>query len=381
MKKLSYLSMLLVVLVFIGCSDNTNVQKISVRNNLNIERIMETVEVSLSDILFINENTDLERVAVFNNDKQQVSQIIDSDNNGIDDAVIFQDSFKPNEEKKYSIKLLEEKTVFNSKVYAAFIKGREDIAWENDKVAFRMYGPPLAANVNNGIDVWSKRVDYLIIDKWYNGDTTGISYHKDHGEGADFYSVGKSLGAGGSAIMADNKLYQSGVYTNYKIFQNGPLQLKFELNYLGFDVNGTKINEKKIISLNAGSQLNKVISEYSELPESSFFTAGLVIRENIEEYMNVENSIISLWGNNSDNEEDGQTGIAVIYPAKSQVTKTEDTPAHLLVTDRLKSDSYVYYTGACWTKAEVIKSKFEWETYLSEFKEKLSSPLSVEKCL
>ena len=76
---------------------------------------------------------------------------------------------------------------------------QDDFTWENDKVAFRMYGPECgkAGGVLSGIDIWSKQVDYPIIDLWYERNDAGEDYHTDRGEGADFYKVGRTLGAGG----------------------------------------------------------------------------------------------------------------------------------------------------------------------------------------
>ena len=47
---------------------------------------------------------------------------------------------------------------------------KDDFVWENDKVAYRVYGPALQAmgEITSGIDVWSKRVPDLIVNAWYN---------------------------------------------------------------------------------------------------------------------------------------------------------------------------------------------------------------------
>ena len=82
--------------------------------------------------------------------------------------------------------------------FCRFVPERsDDFAWENDKIAFRAYGPALhASGENSGIDCWLKRVDYPIINKWYKENAEGKSYHKDHGEGYDPYKVGASRGCG-----------------------------------------------------------------------------------------------------------------------------------------------------------------------------------------
>lgn len=49
-----------------------------------------------------------------------------------------------------------------------------DLAWENDLVAFRIYGKQPNANSGlSGIDVWHKKVSYPIVDKWYREHLEG----------------------------------------------------------------------------------------------------------------------------------------------------------------------------------------------------------------
>ena len=143
-------------------------------------------------------------------------------------------------------------------VQARFVPERmDDFAFENDKVAFRVYGPALKnSQENNGTDCWLKRVDYPIVDKWYQGHTEGISYHEDHGEGYDPYHVGNSLGCGGVALWDNtattgDKLVQPNVYTQYKVIEKTADKVVFELKYHYSDKN---IDETKRIMLATGSQ-------------------------------------------------------------------------------------------------------------------------------
>ena len=88
-----------------------------------------------------------------------------------------------------------------------------DLAWENDLVAFRVYGKQPSPDAGlSGIDCWHKKVSYPIADKWYRGNLEGVSYHKDHGEGCDTYHVGKTRGCGGVGIWKDENILRSGLY-------------------------------------------------------------------------------------------------------------------------------------------------------------------------
>lgn len=104
---------------------------------------------------------------------------------------------------------------------AAFVPRRkDDLAWENDRMAFRIYGPALIDSAeDSGIDAWIKRVQYPIIEKWYRLDLAGEkSYHTDSGEGYDGYKVGPRRGCGGAGIWEDGKLVNSNVYDRHAIY-------------------------------------------------------------------------------------------------------------------------------------------------------------------
>ena len=45
-------------------------------------------------------------------------------------------------------------------------------------------------NPSNGIDLWLKKTEDLIIDSFYKADLQeGKSYHDDHGQGVDCYRL------------------------------------------------------------------------------------------------------------------------------------------------------------------------------------------------
>ncbi len=74
-----------------------------------------------------------------------------------------------------------------------------------------MYGPALETwqaepLTSSTVDVWCKRTSRLVINDWLMVD----DYHRDTGEGADFYSAGKSRGAGGSGVWKDGRLFVGG---------------------------------------------------------------------------------------------------------------------------------------------------------------------------
>lgn len=266
---------------------------------------------------------------------------------------------------------------FKAKTFARFVPERyDDFAWENDRIAFRVYGKALEKVPNEmayGQDVWAKRTTELVINKWYKlGD-----YHVDHGEGLDFYDVGFSLGAGNSAPFVKDSIYYSKNFRKYKVLDNGPLRSTFQIDYDPWKVDGKSVSESKIISLDAGSQLNKVETEYTlngrtELPVA----IGIVKRKaNGDMLLNENRGIMGYW--EPQHGKDGTLGIGSIMeePGLSMQVKSH----HLLTTINVASKkSFVYYTGAAWDKAGIITNSNKWFEYLENFKTETEHPLVVE---
>lgn len=109
-----------------------------------------------------------------------------------------------------------------------------DLMWENDRAAFRIYSRELEAAEppsSSGIDAWGKKVRYPFMLR-----QLGRNYHADSGEGLDFYGVGTSRGAGGLGIWHDNKLWTSRNYASHRILQSGGPVASFEVSYAPWPV-------------------------------------------------------------------------------------------------------------------------------------------------
>lgn len=82
------------------------------------------------------------------------------------------------------------------RTFARFVPERlDDFAWENDRIAFRMYGPALQKldgnKTGSGMDVWCKHVRQPVINSMY----ARKNYHNDDGHAADTYRPGQIVAA------------------------------------------------------------------------------------------------------------------------------------------------------------------------------------------
>jgi hypothetical protein len=281
--------------------------------------------------------------------------------------------------KKIVFKILQGKPdTVNEKVFGRYVPERkDDFAWENDKIAFRMYGKALEATNENafGIDVWAKRTDKMILNKWYK---TG-DYHADHGDGLDYYSVGFTLGAGDIAPYVDGKIGFPKNYRKSKVLDHGPLRFSFELEYDEWDVAGRMVKVLKRFSLDAGSQLNRVEATFSfaEKDADMPVVAGIVKRKEKGTISSLtENKgILGYW--EPAHGADGMIGVGTIM--LSPASKAIETASHLLQETMAKNGvPVVYYSGAAWNKAAEIKTAEEWFRYLNQFKGTVSSPLIIK---
>ena len=372
---------MLLLLAFAGMSLSSFAQggeakvTISVSNPTNINRTDEVVAVSWASVKSKYPKIDTANFKVLNAaTKAEVPFQLERRGGNDIKNLLVQLSLKANGSHKLMI-VTGKPSVFQPKTYGRYVPERyDDFAWENDKVAFRMYGKALESRKDNafGIDVWVKRSTKLVINEWYkSGD-----YHADHGDGMDYYSVGFTLGAGDIAPYIKDSIMFSKNYHHWKVLDNGPLRTTFELGYDEWNVGDRAVKAKKVISLDAGSRMNRIEVTYSfkgdqELP----VVAGIVKRKEPGTLLlDEKQGIAGYW--EPKHGADGTTGVAVVLTDGNVKMGTDKL--HLLASTVAKNDQpVIYYNGAAWDKANEITTAGQWFEYLNDFKTKLSQPLTV----
>lgn len=262
----------------------------------------------------------------------------------------------------------------------------DDFAWENEQVAYRIYGPALQATgeISSGIDVWSKRVPNFVVDSFYKRDAEGgrthnpdITYHKDNGQGLDSYDVGPSRGCGGTAVFSGGKLIASKNYTNVHILANGPIRFVFEISYAPWDANGIAVSETKRVTLDAGTHLNRIESTYtfSGVPTLDL-AAALAIHAGASAKFPVAGSIASVW----DTPQDASAGrIATgLVAAPREHARTLEAAGHaVMVFTRHSGEPFTYFAGSGWSKAD-MPTAIDWNNYLKLQLEMLEHPVETQ---
>lgn len=360
--------------------------KITVENTADFDRQADLVEIPVTDIK--------NHVTLSGNEAYTVT---DANGNIIpsqitsDGKLIFQSNLKAKESGTYTVKAGTQ-DIYKPQTYGRFITERkDDFAWENDRVAFRIYGPALVAidGPSNGIDAWYKRTNELIIDKWYKDDLAGVaSYHQDHGEGQDDYKVGRSLGAGAMAPYVGDKLWLNENFASQELIDNGPLRTTFKLNYKDLNVDGNTYTETRTISIDAGSQLTKITQEYGNVAAPMAVAAGFVKRENDSIIASPENGYIVYaepYSSMVDNVYLGMVfpngfdkSIVDTYAVENPKSKKQDSYSHVLgITKYQPNTPVTYYTGYGWSKFG-FASFADFQKYVENFAKGLKQPLVIK---
>ena len=309
--------------------------------------------------------------------------------------------------------------------YEARAKGRlfterqDEFGWENDRVAYRVYGHGGAV----GYDLFNKSTSDLMLDYWYaseqNQEMRSVSkqlhdrgyhdladqvynafcYHIDHGKGMDCYTVGPTLGGGANALLnADGTLFMPKCYKTFEILDQGPLRFTVRFTYPPQDFKDEKVTETRVISLDAGSHFNRVSLSYDGLTKPTQMASGTVIHKSNPSayvlsaeggYLGYEDlgdpSVYNAKYRDELAKQMGKIYIGLLYPDKSIKTTYQQrengiATGHILATTTYRpATTYTYYFGSGWDKnaSTGFRSLTDWEAFLSDAAKSVRNPLKV----
>ena len=387
MKLFKFLFLTLLLLLQ-SCKEKEAKTTFSVKNSLSIERAFETVELSKG--LLKVENIENIGIRDLNTGQLEVVQYVDNDGDGSFDIVLFQPIIPAKSERQF-----EYFTITNEEIpsapdncYARFVPERtDDYAWENDRVAFRVYGPTAqkmvedsvaGGTLSSGVDAWLKKVEYPIINKWYKkNDLKPGAYHEPSPEGLDNFHVGVSRGVGGMAVKKGDTYFYSKNYTEWRTITTGPIRTSFYLDFEDWDADGNTIKESKIISLDLGSNLSKF---ELTIEGTDAISGGLTLHEKDGEVSgDSDEGWVSYWQPHGDSE----IGTAIVaskdYFLDFEKYDSEETDLSNAYAElKVINNKVTYYAGFAWKESNQYKNKQEWETYLNVFSKKINNPLIVE---
>jgi hypothetical protein len=359
--------------------------RLRVTSALDAPRPAETVEVPAAALGPRFAAADLPRLVVTDprTGRELLSQAVDEDGDGAFDRLVFQADFAPGEAREFALARGEARKarLADYRVYGRFVRERhDDFAWENDRVAFRFYGAALETFkgeplTSSALDAWSKRTPRLVLNDWYLQD----DYHKDHGEGGDFYPAGKTRGCGGSGLVVNGALAVSKNFRASRVLAPGPIRLVFELDYPEWETAGLEVEETRRVTLDAGSQLNKLESFYRVAGGGALtWAAGIRVAEGVTPRVDRERGIGRTWEHLTRYGENGWLGCGVIADPAVVVESRAEAGNQLVIARTAAGAPATWWAGSGWDGSGRFPDAAAWDRYLDAFAARLRSPLKLE---
>lgn len=337
---------------------------VTVKNVTSIERANETVEIPLTAVQAKFGDGALSKMEVFNAaGKVVASQLTRT-------GLIFQATVSSKSSTAYTVKLSDNKGEYKQLAFGRLVPERkDDWSWENNRIAFRVYGPALQATgeISNGMDVWLKRTPEMVINKWYKNN---INYHEDSGEGLDCYKVGRTLGAGVLAPIVDGKFCLGENFVKAELIDDGAIRTTVRLSYAPQKIGDLTVLEERIISLDANSNFNTITQKFTGPFKELEVGAGIVLREGGE----IERYPQAVAYTEPSDPNNGTTYLAVVMPNKCANAEIEN---HIVLESKVKSGvALTYQNGAGWSKFGYPTS-VDWNNEVQNQVIKFNNPLKV----
>ncbi|WP_298153771.1 DUF4861 family protein [Flavobacterium sp.] len=374
---------------FIGWSAAAQSVKVSVENTLDFDRVeVAAIEkASLSGFLARHDKKHL-RIKREGTEAFLPIQWTDYDGDGNPDALLFQAFVPAKSTTNYvivsdSIKKISRTEI---KAYCKFNPDRDhDVAWENDKVAFRAYGQKkqkqskkAALDVgSSGICPLLKKVNYAVLDDWYAKDKKSAGYsHTDQGEGYDGYSMGNGRGIGGTGLWLNDTLQVPKRFSECRIVDNGPLRVTFELVYEAWSTH--LVEETKRISMDLGSNFSRFDVYFTSNTKAPNYAIGISLHQNTgQAKADREKGLFRYW----ETIDGVPIGTGLIVEPKlvaDALTHTDPDPdqSHLLVVTKPR-DRLSYYAGFAWQKSGQANTAADWDGLMEKQLLVLQNPLRV----
>ncbi len=262
---------------------------------------------------------------------------------------------------------------------------RNDMAWENDRAAYRMYSTTLLASesaTGNGVDLWQKKQAEPIIDAMYNLS----NYHTESDYGVDAFSVnGLRLGNGGVSHVVNGELVVHDPHDACTIVEDGALRSEFVLTYNDVEVDGDTYTKTVRITTTAGSLLNKAIVRYEGTVKP--MTLAVALYEHTDMTSITPDGVaytdtpgLAGWAENPSEGTVTSSGARFYQGAyvPSCTTTAQEIDSHLCLTvDYTPGTDLVFYFGGGWNvfPTDEYTQDEDWFLALERFAETVQSPI------
>ncbi len=355
--------------------DGARRAKFSVQNPSNLNRFNEVTSLPRATVTKLLPKPNAGHLTVRDAQTGQFvpTQILDGKGDGTPDGLLFLASALPGQTRSYEI--IETKSTpvpaRPSRLYARYVPERkDDFAFENDRLAFRFFGPKMAAeNGHGGLDVWMKRTRDPVIDRWYKSE----HYDVDGGEGCACYHSGASLGCGALGYLTrSGEIVPSPVFAKWKLIAKGPLRMEFELGYDPVKAGGAEITETRHVSLDLGSNFARITSRFQTSGKLDGIRPVAGLRHENGEPTWQQPNMAANWGA-TDGQGNGQAGTGLVAKGTA---KAGSGHIYIPLADDL-SKPVTWLAGAGFSNGPDYPTFESWQKAVQTAAQTLREPLLI----
>ncbi|MDE5727936.1 MAG: glycoside hydrolase family 97 catalytic domain-containing protein, partial [Duncaniella sp.] len=268
---------------------------------------------------------------------------------------------------------------------------QDDLAWENNLVGFRAYGPATRrkGEKSYGYDIFFKYPDKgLVVEELYSNQCSKanwakadslkkadpelakafintFTYHADNGKGMDCYAVGPTLGCGASAILLGDSLVYSWCHESAEILESDTDRFRALLTYPAKAIGRAgNVVERRLISLEKDSYLNRCEVYFEGLEEPCEIAVGFPLRDDSEIKTDTKRGIVA-YADPTQGPANGKALLGIVVPGGADRIETHD--GHILAVKKIEPGSYLtYYWGFAWDRCDIRDMK-QWSKYLENY--------------
>jgi hypothetical protein len=262
----------------------------------------------------------------------------------------------------------------------------EGPAWENDKVAFRLY-----FDARNCKDIYGKRIGGMVMDTV--GANPKNSYHNFSNWGMDILRVGKSLGAGALAIRtkttlnADTLIRVGGSMIKsetFRVISDGPLRAMFDMTY-SCVINNKPFTVTERTSIWKGQYFYQSNLSISGLSATDELVTGMAdfYENNAESLKSNNQNIYYSYGAQSENKDKLALAVSVSNNSHTSMTNANSLRSEIkdtwLVSQPVNNGQLSFRFYALWEKTDAaFASKEGVRNYFNNELELMANPVEIK---
>lgn len=264
----------------------------------------------------------------------------------------------------------------------------EGPAWENDKVAFRLY-----PDTRNTKDIYGKTTRKMMMDTV--GANTKENYHNLSDWGMDILAVGKSLGAGSLAVIIPDKNGKDTLIrlggnnvgqTTYKKITDGPVRAVFQMHYSNWKAlaDADPIDIKEEISIWGGNYFYESKVTITNAPPGARLVTGLVnLKSKKANEINTDRcNVLYTYDLQSENKERLGLAVMINHNQFASFSKTPNFASDILnsyiVTGNPAAQLLVFRFYAGWERTDLLFAHEEsFKKFLENEAEKFSDQVEI----